>query len=360
MEPTKEKEYVMDFSIETPEARNEHVKNILANTPPEKLTPYYLEKLAEYILFPKTKEERKKTDQIITQNRKKRMDERETSFEGLVGKLENGEDGIYSMIANDKNIIFQPKTGITQEDLDTIPPLRELHEQIIKVEKMQKEATGRRKKLLTQQLIQMRKDQYVIKGAYKKPIYAMNLIRGFSKIDLSETVTIDPSDRLPHSTGLVNFFNEAHVSAILCNYSKIKEDSYEKLHEDAKWMLLDFEKIADAALKDPYPILYDLMIYKIDGKTNAEIQELLYEKHGVKHTVEYLSSLWRKKIPKLIVEEAQKEYLIWHYTFKEKGHWKKCNRCGQIKLGHPFFFSKTSTSKDGLYSICKECRNKKR
>ena len=356
---TTEKEYVMDFTIETSEARNEHVKKILANTPSEKLSPYYLEQLTKYILCLDTKKERKRSDQIITDNRRKRMDEREISFEGLVGKLENGEDGIYSMIANDKNIIFQHKTSITQEDLDTIPPLRELHEQILKVEKMKKEATGRRKKLLSDQLVQMRKDQYVIKGAYKKPIYSMNLVRSFSKIDLGEEITIG-DDKLPHSTGLVNFFNEAHVSAILCNYSKIKEDSYEKLHEDAKWMLLDFEALADAALKDPYPMLYDLMIYKIDGRTNAEIQDLLYENHGVKHTVEYISSLWRKKIPKLIVEEAQKEYLIWHYTNKEKGYWKKCNRCGQIKLGHPFFFSKNSTSKDGLYSICKACRNKKK
>ena len=356
---TTEKQYVMDYTLKTPEDRNEHVKKIIANTPSEKLTPFYLDKLAEYILGKDTVKERKETNSIITLNRKLRMDEREISFEGLAGKLENGEDGIYSMIANDKNIIFQHKTSITQEDLDEIPPLKELYEQILKVEKMRKEATGRRRKLLTEQLKEMRRDQYVIRGAYKKPIYSMNLVRGISKIDLGEEITIE-EDQLPHSNGLINLFNEAHVSAILCNYSKIKEDSYEKLHEDARWLLFDLEEIADAALKDPYPMLYDLMIYKIDGKTNNEIQELLYENHGVKHTVEYISSLWRKKIPKLIVEEAQKQYLIWYYTYKEKGYWKKCNRCGQVKLGHPFFFSKNSTSKDKLYSICKECRNKKK
>lgn len=34
------------------------------------------------------------------------VNRRETSFQGLAEKLENGEDGIYNMIANDKNIIF--------------------------------------------------------------------------------------------------------------------------------------------------------------------------------------------------------------------------------------------------------------
>ena len=101
------------------------------------------------------------------------------------------------------------------------------------------------------------------------------------------------------------------------------------------------------------------MIYKIDGKQNVEIQELLNRDHGIKHSLEYISSLWRNKIPKLLAEQAQEDYLVWYYTIKEKGKWKRCSRCGQIKLAHNRFFSKNKTSRDGYYSICKECRNKK-
>ena len=97
-----------------------------------------------------------------------------------------------------------------------------------------------------------------------------------------------------------------------------------------------------------------------DGKQNIEIQELLYEKYNIKHSLEYISSLWRNKIPKLIAEKAQEKALIWYYTEIEKGQWKKCTRCGQIKLAHNKFFSKNKTSKDGFYSICKCCRNKKK
>ena len=115
----------------------------------------------------------------------------------------------------------------------------------------------------------------------------------------------------------------------------------------------------DAALKEKYPLYYDLVIYKIDGKQNIEIQELLEQKHGIKHSVEYISSLWRNKIPKLIAEKAQEDYLVWYYTNVEYGKWKRCSRCGEIKLAHNKFFSKNRTSKDGFYSICKCCRNKK-
>ena len=65
----------------------------------------------------------------------------------------------------------------------------------------------------------------------------------------------------------------------------------------------DLENLVDAALKDKYPLYYDLLIYKIDGKTNLEIQELLFATYGVSHSIEYISSLWRKKIPKLIAEK---------------------------------------------------------
>ena len=178
-------------------------------------------------------------------------------------------------------------------------------------------------------------------------------------VDLREHIWLDENG-IPQSDGLINFFNEQHVSLLLCNYSKLKEDSWTDFNGDTKWMMMDLDNLIDNALKDKYPLYYDLLIYKIDGKQNTEIQDLLERDHGVRHSVEYISSLWRKKIPKLIVEQARKEWLLWHFTFQEKGYWKKCSRCGQIKLGHNYFFSKNKTAKDGWYSICKECRNKKK
>ena len=80
---------------------------------------------------------------------------------------------------------------------------------------------------------------------------------------------------------------------------------------------------------------------------------------GIKHSLEYISSLWRKKIPKLIASQAEDEYLYWYYLNIEKGKYKKCSRCGQIKLAHNKYFSKNKTSRDGYYSICKKCRNSK-
>ena len=348
----------LDYSLETPEERNELVKKIIEHTPSDKLTSKYLEILADYIIFAMDKEERKRK-KILTDNHMVTVNKRETSYEGLVGKLENGEDGIYNMIANDKNIIFTPKGGeITQKDIDEIPALKELVDAIEVVEKQFKAATGKKKFLLKKQLIEMRKDQYVIKGCYHQPMYCVNGIKNFSSLDLSENIIVTEDGKV-ESDGLISLFNPKHISAILCNYSKLKEDSYGKFKSDAYYFLWDLENLVNDTLKEKYPLYYDLVVYKIDGKQNAEIQDLFIKDYDTKYSLEYISSLWRNKIPKMLAEAAEKEYLIWHYTEVEKGQWKRCSKCKQIKLAHNYFFSKNKTSKDGYYSICKECRNKK-
>lgn len=348
----------LDYTLQTPQERNELVKKIIEETPSEQLTNKYLEILSDYIIFAMDKEERKQK-KILTDNRMVTVNKRETSFQGLAGQLENGEDGIYNMIANDKNIIFTPKISITQKDLDEIPALRDLRAAIEVVEKQEKAAKGKRKFLLKKQLIEMRQDQYVIKNSYRQPMYFMNAIKSFSKTLLDEKITITEKGEVK-SNGLVSLFDSKHISALLCNYSRLKEEAWGKFWADSYYLMEDLDNLVELTLKDDYPLYYDLLIYKIDGKQNVEIQKLLEEKHDITYSVEYLSSLWRNKIPKLLAERAQEEYLVWYYTTKEKGKWKKCSRCGQIKLAHNRFFSKNKTSKDGFYSICKCCRNKKK
>ena len=56
-------------------------------------------------------------------------------------------------------------------------------------------------------------------------------------------------------------------------------------------MMEDLDNLVEKTLRDNYPLYYKLLIYKIDGKQNAEIQRLLDEEFGITYSVEYLSSL---------------------------------------------------------------------
>lgn len=347
----------LDYTIQEPEERVKLVQKIVDNTPQERLTNRYLQILADYIVFAMDKKQ-KKQKKINTQNRMVTINKRETSFQGLISKFENGEDGIYNMIINDKNVLLTPKIQITQEDIDTIPPLKQLRDAIAVVQAQEKKATGKKKFLLKKQLIEMRQDQYVIKSAYKPPIYSFNLIKSFPSLDLTDRYQINENGDIVNK-GLISFFNPTHISVLLCNYSKIKEGCYGNFNSDIYYMMMDLEDLVDSVLKEEYPLYFDILVNKIGSKTNLEIQQIIQEKYGTTYSIEYISSLWRKKIPKLLADRAEKDALVWYYTEKEKGKWKKCSRCGQIKLAHNKFFSKNNTSKDGFYSICKDCRNGK-
>ena len=298
------------------------------------------------------KQERKER-KILTDNRMMTVNKRECSFEGLVSQLENGEDGIYNLITDNKNQIFQPKVTITKKDLDEIQPLRQLREAINVWEAKLKVTEGKDAFVIKKALIEMRKDQYVIKNAYRRPIVPNKLTRSTHVIMLpDETSSFDDEEGYPIPKG-VSLLDPVVCSAILCNYSRLKEDSYDRFEGDLYYLMLDFDEIADKALKE-YPLYEKIVECKVDGLQNTQIQEILQMEFGIKHSLEYISSLWRKKIPKLIASQAEDEYLYWYYLNIEKGKYKKCSRCGQVKLAHNKYFSKNKTSRDGFYSICKK------
>lgn len=304
-----------------------------------------------------TKEE-KKARLYLTDNRRTTIDRRETSFEGLAEKFENGEDGIYGLITNDKNIIFQHKQEITQEDIETVPGLKQLRDAMQQVEEAGKNATGKKKYLLKKQLIEMRKDQYILKNSFISPVkFSPSLTRGINKIDLSEKRYLDESGA-PCSTGLVSLFNPVHVSLILCNYSALKIETNGKYWDDFYYLMEDFDKVLNKALANK-EIYLDIVKMKIEGISNIEIQQKILKKHQISYSIQYISSLWRNKIPKIIAEQAQEDFLIWYYETQEKGSMKKCAHCGELKPANSKFFSRNKTSKDGWYSWCKKCRNLK-
>ena len=345
----------LDYTIESPAKRAEFVNELLKDIPEENLTEKYKEILTDYIIFAMTKEEKKEKN-ILTDNRMITVNKRETSYQGLAEKFENGEDGIFNLINEDKNVLLTPKVQITKKDVEEIQPLRELREAIELIKEQEKKARGKRKYLLKKQLIEMCQDQYVIKDAYRQPMQSSNIIKSFAHGIFTEHITINEKGE-PESDGMISFFDPKHLSALLCNYSALKEECWGNFTSDCWYMMEDLDNLIEQTLRDAYPLYYDLLIYKIDGKSNAEIQETIEHDYNIRHSVEYISALWRNKIPKLLAEQEKKNYLDWYYMNVEYGKWKRCSRCGQTKLANNMFFSKNKTAKDGWYSICKDCRN---
>ena len=136
----------LDYSLKTSAERAEFIQNLLPELTKEQLkNKKYVEIMSDYIVSAMTPEE-KKQKMILTDNRMITVNKRETSFQGLVDKFENGEDGLWNfMIDNDKNILLTHKKEITDVDLENIDSLKDLKESIKIIEKKEKEATGKNK-----------------------------------------------------------------------------------------------------------------------------------------------------------------------------------------------------------------------
>lgn len=324
----------LDYTIDSLEER----KNIVNKVLREEEKPN-LERLADYLIMCIEKQE-KKEKKILTLNRQSTIDKRETSFEGLVDKLENGENAIYHIAKNDKNQLFQPKKLITKQDYADFPILAQIKEAIDILKR--KTAMGYQAYLIKKASIELYKDLYLTKKQLKPPVTPSNCIHS----------------KFPQTIEGFSFSDPLVIEALLCNYSKLREDSWDKMNSDLWAIMMSFDQLLEDSLKDNK--YYETIVkLKIDGKTNAEIQTELQTSLGLHPTTEYISTLWRNRIPKYIADFASKQHLVWIYSFKKKGQWKRCSCCKEYKLAHSYFFSKNKSSKDGFYSICKSCRNKK-
>lgn len=344
----------LDYSLETAEDRKLLVEQILIETPNP--SERYMEILANYMVQPIEKQE-KKERRILTDNRMTTINKREMSYEGLADEFESGEDGIYSLITENKQVIFQPKISITKNDIEISEDMQQLRATIGVWEAALPHAVGRDAFIIKRSLIEMRKDQYVIKASNTPIINVTHLTRAAYSPPLDSSEIWDPLAARVDFQG-ITFLDKKVCCYILCNYSQLKQGSYDQFFLDSWAMMEDFDALTDEAI--PAGSIYDIIIRgKIDGLSNVKIQENIMIELNVERSPEYISSLWRNKIPKMIAEKAYENFLLWYFTFKEKGSWKMCSRCSEVKLSHPHFFSKNAGSPDGLYSICKMCRNKR-
>lgn len=351
----------LDYKVKDLEERKKIVERELSKL--SEPTNQQLSYMADYLLFSsdgkQTHKEKKESYPIVTKNRDVTVKKRTVSFEGTVEELSGGEDSIYAMIQNDKDMLLDNREPITQEDIDNIPGIAENLEVIESLKHQFDAADGATKYSLKQQIISKWREIYTIKSSYLNmatKARVNNQLRLMAHMPLEEHVTFDENG-LPVSDAPVSLLRADHIAFLLKYYRKLKQESWEDLNSDMHFMILDLENLVDKTLLPHHELLYDLLVWEIDGYMGADIVKMMDKKYGFTHSEQYFSTLWCKKIPKMLAEQAQRDYIMWYYTkaHPEEAKWKICRTCGKVKLAHPFFFHK-NTSKDGFYSKCRDCR----
>lgn len=358
----QKKFYKLNYNLTSPEERVEYVRQLLAAETEEQVSRIQLEYLANYILSALPKEERQKK-KILTDTRLSYIKKyRETSYEGLALTLERGEDGIPSLATTNPHQYLTQRKKITSEDIKADSSLQKIDNEVQKLQKQLKTAEGYDIYLIKKNIIELNQMKYTIKTLSSPPVRStkgqpINYIK--NSHPLVEEIRVSKNGDEVEVVEGVSITDPTHVAAILSLYNELKDEGAKEMMSDVRYLIEEFDDVFHNDYKEQYPEHYQIALLKIEGKTNAEIHDFMKEQFNSSHTNEYISSLWTTKIPKEIAEIATDKYIYWYYTTQKPGVFKKCSKCGQIKLMNNRFFSKNGTSKDGYYSQCKDCRNHK-
>lgn len=350
---------VLDYSLKTPGERVALVERVLDETPSP--DGKYLSAMADYLLFAQdpgqTRRERAHEAPIVTRNRQVTASKRQTSLEGLVDQLENGEDGLYALMADGPQLL-DARDLITDEDLESVPMMREMRLMIDDMSAQFERATGQRRYQLKKGIIETWQQMYLLKASFKGAWASSRVrrqVQAIGRTSLDENVTLG-EDMMPVSDCVVSLYNPAHVSFLLTYWWHLKSETYDDLSSDMRWALLDLESLLSSALRGK-PELRDIAVAKMRGVPSSELVGAINSRYGTHHSEQYLSTLWRRVIPRMVADEAARHHLMWLWSTDPSKPWKLCATCGWLKPRHPLWFPRNSSS-DGYYSKCKCCRSK--
>jgi hypothetical protein len=355
-----------------------------------------LEQLADYILYGKdVNEEKSAVDKKELLMTPKYSSYKKKEPESLDAILENPAHDERSFKNVGRDVYTNPKPTIDREKDHIVPGLIELWDAIDKLDLYLKKATGKEeweegdtiKELSSYELfkmrhwlIEMRKQQYVLKEEYLQPIRFKSVQHTSNRaIDwYSDAAYIVDGEQPCHQDNpghwiadrqddewewrvvrehTLDLSDPKHVQELINNYSKLKQDSYEDLQGDMKYILWTLDDlIEECEFSDARK---DIIVRKIDGQTNVQLHDYMHITYGLDYSANYISTIFTHEICEKIARRHEMSREEWKVREDDKS-WKVCTKCGKRKLANNDNFTKKKSSKDGLNTRCKSCEKEKR
>lgn len=389
----------LDFSIETSTDRLNFIKTLNLST----LTKKELELCTDYILYGKDPDGKSSVDkkEIYIKTKYNSYSRPEPiSLDEMMESPTFDE----SILSKGKNIYKKVKPTIDKEKCKDIPGMKELWEQIEKIDRKIKLAEGTiqpdsgetipklsSKDLyqLKHLLIELRKEQYTLKDTVYPEIQKQRNYGSFWEDPINFQLNYpvfpcgimkeknDPSFTKPwlitqsfaatciedqvrelseKNKPYFNFLDKEHIYQLCLNYYEIKDFAERVPSSPLAGLLwtLDFY-IEKANLSEQQKLIVECKKRRL---LNRDICQVLQEKLGIYHQENYVSTIWNR-VCGLIASAAELNYDEWCCRgYKEA--WKTCSCCGETLLRDPRNFVRKCKAADGLTSRCKKCDSKKR
>lgn len=411
------KKYSLDYSIERDIDRLHAVEEIL-DTLETNPNPSELEQMASYILYGKDEEGKNAVQRGETTDSDKRYKSFQKAADKLHSLdeiIDNPLSDQLSLKTLDERYIYtkkkpmiarpkyDKKTGTLVDPGDSdIPGIQNLWDRIDYIEHVVAINEGKipddgtvtilqdsyRLYQLKHMLIDMRRHQYYLKDSYKPTLHFVaiqqpqpqtynldsdaeywmtydqwehrvnNSYFNYSKnIDDYESKVTPDGIFVKWIVRHQNFDweNPKHIRALICHYSDIYMQLWDKLHSWGRTLIFDFDRYAEMAQLSP--VREYILLRKIDKASHSTILQELQEKFGLVYNENHLSNILNKEIPEKIATAATKHRLEIETPDSMK---KVCFRCKRLLPKNKLFFGVNNSRKDHWASNCKECERKRR
>lgn len=196
-------------------------------------------------------------------------------------------------------------------------------------------------------IIELQREQYVLRDIFAPRVKLFG--RSFAHTPNEELYYPGEGGPASHT---IDFKDPQTIYYLLRNYGVLREETWDRLDCDMKYVLFDLEHIVDRT--ELTPDRRHILIRKIDKATNEQIREELRDSFGKVYDSNYISRVWRHEIAKKIARTAELLELEVEWRGEPK-MWKTCTKCGKRKLRLPDYFGKDSRTPDRLQKKCKMC-----
>lgn len=111
-----------------------------------------------------------------------------------------------------------------------------------------------------------------------------------------------------------------------------------------------------ALMQAEYRLIVEM---KSENWRNEDINNELRRRNLKTFSVNYISTIYKKRIPKLLAQAVEAHYEL-ALALDQPDEWKHCSKCGKLLHLDSNHFRRLGKSKDGFVGSCKQCDKKKR
>lgn len=254
------------------------------------------------------------------------------------GKYVEGEEKFWDRISPKKDnlIPFYEKEIIKYKDFG-ISTIRQYQKEIKHLEALP--FSVERKKVISNLKSEMRVSMECLR----------KIIHFEPTINIAEKISYDSWNHL-------SLRNIDTYIALIESYSELKKKYHSKVSTTMWCLLKDFEDLLQKTKWTEQEVVILNFILETGVTEHKAINEELQRELKTDIPQRTLSDWLNKNIPNKLAQTYEKRLEEWIWTYRRKGKYKTCSKCGEVKLAvDDRYFRHRKDSKDGFRGVCRAC-----